>query len=132
MFKKYFLHGIIAGILAAIAANIYYQIYYFATEVDFSKVLGIVRIISLNMMICVLAAFLNWLFVTWLKSKGEIVFNFVFSIASFAMVIVPFSISLPLDVQFPELFPGLAVPMLFFPPLAWFTISPLFREKVNL
>jgi hypothetical protein len=59
-----------------------------------------------------------------------VIFNFVFSIASFAMVIVPISISLPLDVLFPELFPGLAVPMLFFPALAWYTIVPLFSEKI--
>jgi len=26
----------------------------------------------------------------------------------------------------PELFPGLVVPMLFFPALAWFTLKPLF------
>jgi len=129
MFKKYFLQGIISGILAAIAANIYYQVYFFATEADFSKVLGIVRIISLNILFCMVASFLNLLFVVWLKNKGEIVFNLVFSIASFALIIVPISISLPLDVAFPELFPGLAVPMVFFPALAWFTIDPLFREK---
>jgi hypothetical protein len=129
MFKKHFLHGLIAGILAALAANIYYRIYYFATEADFSRILGVVPIISLNLMFCLLAAFLNWLLVIWLKHRGEIVFNFLFSIASFALIIVPISITLPLDVKFPELFPGLAVPMVFFPALAWYTIAPLFREK---
>ena len=128
MFKKYFLHGLIAGILAALAANIYYRIYYFATEADFSKILGVVRMISLNMMICLLAAFLNWLFVTLMKRRGELVFNFFFSITSFALVIVPISITLPLDIEFPELFPGLAVPMVFFPALAWYTLVPIFRK----
>ena len=129
MFKKYFLHGLVSGILAALAANIYTRIYFFATEVDYSSILGVSRIISLNILFCLLAAFVNWLLVNWLKLKGEIVFNFLLSIASFALIIVPISISLPLDIKFPELFPGLAVPMIFFPALAWYTVVPLFREK---
>lgn len=128
MFKKYFFHGLVSGILAALAANIYYRIYFFATQADFSGVLGVWRIISLNILICFLAAFLNWLLVSWMKKKGETVFNFFFSIISFAMIIIPISISLPLDIKSPQLFPGLAVPMLFFPAISWYTVTPLFRE----
>lgn len=129
MFKGYFLHGLIAGILAAVAANIYNQIYFFATEVDFSRVLGPARILSLNLLFCLLAAFLNWFLTNRMKKKGELVFNFLFSICSFALVMVPISISLPIDIKNPELFPGLAVPMVFFPALAWYTVVPIFREK---
>jgi hypothetical protein len=129
MFKKFFLHGLISGILAAIAANIYDRIYYFATEADFSKVLGMMRIISLSIFVCMLAAFLNFFLLKWLKAKGEIVFNFFFSILSFSLIIIPISISLPLDIKYPELFPGLAVPMVFFPALAWYTIVPIFRDN---
>ena len=129
MFKRYFYHGLIAGILAALAANIYNQIYFFATETDFSRVLGVGRIIGLNLLFCFLAAFLEWGLVSWLKKKGELVFNFLFSILSFALVILPISISLPLDLKSPELFPGLAVPMVFFPALAWYTLVPLFRNS---
>jgi hypothetical protein len=129
MFKGYFLHGLIAGILAAVAANIYNQIYFFATEADFSRVLGVGRIISLNILICLLAAFLNWFVTNRVKKKGELVFNFLFSMGSFALVMVPISISLPLDLKSPELFPGLAVPMVFFPALAWYTVVPIFRGK---
>ena len=126
MFKKIFLHGLVASLFASIAAIIYNRIYFFATEADFSKVLNPVSIIALNALICLLAIFIYWPLLTWLKKKGEIVFNFVFSILSFACVIIPISITLPLDIQFPELFPGLAVPMVFFPAIAWFTIKPLF------
>jgi hypothetical protein len=42
---------------------------------------------------------------------------------------IPISISLPLDIKFPELFPGLGVPMVFFPSLAWYTINPLFQPE---
>ena len=64
----------------------------------------------------------------WLKEKGEVAFNFFFSISSFACVIIPISITLPLTIPYPELFPGLAVPMVFFPAMAWFTVNPLFKK----
>jgi len=129
MFKNHFIHGLISGIMAAMAAIIYYRIHYFATQADFSSVLGIPRIVSLNILYCLIAALLNWLLVSWLKKRGEIVFNFLFSILSFALIIVPISISLPLEIEYPELFPGLAVPMIFFPALSWYTFAPLFRGK---
>jgi hypothetical protein len=129
MFKRYFFHGLISGVLAATAASIYDRIYFFATQADFSAILGAQRIIGLNILICLLAAFLNWFLVVWLKQKGEIVFNFFFSVVSFALIIIPISMSLPLNIKLPELFPGLVVPMLFFPALAWYTLSPFFRER---
>ncbi len=129
MFKKIFYHGIVAGILAAIAGMIYNRIYFFATETDFSKILHPVSILSLNIAVCVIASLIYWALVHWLKNKGEIVFNFSFSIISFAMTIIPISISLPLNIKNPELFPGLAVPMIFFPALAWYTVRPLFKSN---
>ena len=129
MFRKIFFHGIAAAILASVAAIIYNRIYFFATEVDFSSVLNTVSLVGLNAIVCLLAAFLFWILQALLKRKGEIVFNFVFSIVSFACVIIPISLTLPLDVQFPELFPGLAVPMIFFPAVAWYTIRPLFVKE---
>jgi len=129
MFKRYFIHGLISGILAALAGIIYYRIYFFATLADFSSILGIFRIVSLNILYGLIAAFLNWLLDFWLKQRGEIVFNFIFSIISFGLIIIPLSISLPLELEFPELFPGLAIPMIFFPALSWYTLAPLFRDK---
>ena len=129
MFKKIFFHGLTAAVLASVAALIYSRIYFFATEADFSKVLSTASVIGLNALICFTAAFLFWGLHALLKSKGEIVFNFVFSIVSFACVIIPISLTLPLDIQFPELFPGLAVPMMFFPAVAWYTVRPLFPSE---
>jgi hypothetical protein len=129
MFKRVFFHGLVAGILAAIAAIIYNRIYFFATEADFSKILNTASMIGLSLVICMIATFVNYGLVKWLRQKGEIVFNFLFSIISFACVMFPISISLPLDIKMPELFPGLAVPMVFFPVIAWLTIKPLFQAK---
>jgi hypothetical protein len=126
MYKKIFFHSMIAGLLASIAGLIYNRIYFFATEADFSLVLNTGSIIELNIMVCILVGMLYWVLVKSWKKNGEIVFNFLFSIVSFACVMIPISISLPLKVKFPELFPGLAVPMVFFPAMAWYTIKPLF------
>ena len=129
MFKRIFIHGLIATALTTIAAIIYNRIYFFATEADFSKVINYGSIIGLSLGICMIATFVNYGLIKWLRKKGEIVFNFLFSIISFACVMIPISISLPLDVKTPELFPGLSVPMVFFPAVAWYTLKPLFAAK---
>jgi hypothetical protein len=129
MFKRKFLQGILASILSVVAGIIYQHIYYFANEVDFSKVLSIAKVIGFSVLTCMLAVFLNYILRRSFKERGEIIFNFLFSIISFVCVMIPISITLPLNVQFPELFPGLAVPMVFFPVIAWFTINPLFTHK---
>src|SRR5215471_16500311 len=129
MFRKAFFHGLVAGILSATSCIIYQRIHFFATYADFSKVLNLKTMIAASLLACLLAAVGYWLFTQWLKAYGVIVFNFVFSILSFASIVYPVSFKLPLDVQFPELFPGLAVPMHFFPALAWYTVDPLFSSS---
>ena len=130
MFKKVFLQAILASLLAFIASVIYKRIYFFATEVDFSKVLSPVRLAGISILISMLAAFLYYGLTRWLQKRGDIVFNFLFSILTFACVMIPISITLPLNVQSPELFPGLGVPMVFFPAMAWYTINPLFKKSL--
>jgi hypothetical protein len=127
MTKKTFYHSLLSGVLAALAAIVYSRIYFFATEVDFSKVLNPVNMIAINTLVCLMAGFIYNALNKFLKEKGEVAFNFLFSISSFACVVLPISMTLPLTVLFPELFPGLAVPMVFFPALAWFTTKPLFH-----
>jgi len=119
----------VAGILAALAANIYNQIYFFATEIDYSNIINWGSLLSLNLIISLLAGLLYWLLTTLFKSRGAIVFNFVYSVGSFACVIIPIAITLPLTTPNPELFPGLTVPMVFFPVIAWMTIDPLFKKN---
>jgi hypothetical protein len=131
MYKRIFFHSLIAGVLAAVACVIYNHIYFFATEADFSRVLNTFSMTGYCISICLIAGFIYWAFLRWLKRTGTIIFNFLFSILSFAAVVIPISVSLPLDIQFPELFPGLAVPMIFFPLIAWYTVQPLFITPVD-
>jgi hypothetical protein len=128
MTRKNFYHGVIAGISSALACFVYNEIYLFATEVDFSKVLNAGAIIGANLIACIVASIGFGLYSKWFKNQAEIIFNFSFAILSFGSVIIPISISLPLDIKNPEIFPGLAVPMHFFPVLSWLTIRPLFTE----
>ncbi|HRI20607.1 MAG TPA: hypothetical protein PLA68_06615 [Panacibacter sp.] len=128
MYKKIFFHSIGAGILSAVACIIYSNIYFFATETDFSKILNTATLIGVNLAACLIAGTGFWVIKKIFTKNGDIIFNFTFTILSFASVMLPIAASLPLDVEYPELFPGLAVPMHFFPALAWFTLSPLFNK----
>jgi hypothetical protein len=129
MFRVLFYRGLVAGILSAAACLIYNHIYVFALETNFTRLVNPGSIIGLNLLSCLLAACGYWSLRRWLKNKAEIVFNFSFSLLSFASIIVPLSIKLPLDILQPELFLGITIPMHFFPALAWFTIGPIFREE---
>jgi hypothetical protein len=112
--------------MAALAAIIYNRIYLFATEADFSSIVNAGTIISLNLIACLIFSIAFYFFTRITKGKRAVLFNLLISVLSFACIIIPISISLPLSVKNPELFPGLAIPMIFFPALAWFTFRPLF------
>ena len=115
--------------MAALAAIIYSKIHFFATEADFSAVVNPGTMISLNLIVCLIFSIGYYFFRKITREKGVIAFHLLISVLSFAAVIIPISISLPLSVKNPELFPGLAVPMVFFPAMAWFTFKPLFFQN---
>ncbi|MGC4021527.1 MAG: hypothetical protein QM734_06110 [Cyclobacteriaceae bacterium] len=128
MTKTLFIQSLVAGILAAIAANIYNQIYFFATEIDYSNIVNVGSMVSFNLLVSFVAGLVYWGLSLISKTKGPIIFNFVYSIGSFACVIIPIAKTLPLSTPYPEMFPGLTVPMVFFPVIAWMTIDPLFKK----
>jgi H+/Cl- antiporter ClcA len=129
MFKKSLLLGIVSGLLAGVAGVVYSRVYHSSLGADFSKVAPTVNIIASSLAGGVLAAVGSWLLDKVLKDKGEIVFNLLFSFISFATLLAPFAVKLPLDMEAPELFPGMVIPMHFFPALAWFTLKPLFIQN---
>lgn len=126
MFKKALSLGIVSGFLAGMAGIIYAHLYYSINEADFSKVASSIRVIMSSLGGGVLAAIGFTLLNKWLKRNGEIVFNLLFSILSFASLLMPIAFKLPTSLETPELFPGMVIPMHFFPALAWFTLKPLF------
>jgi ABC-type branched-subunit amino acid transport system permease subunit len=129
MFKKALLLGVVSGLLAGIAGLVYAKVYYTANEADFSKVASTIRILASSLFGGVLAAIGYSILDKWLKTKGEIVFNFIFTLLSFASLLMPIGFKLPLNIETPELFPGMVIPMHFFPALGWYTLKPLFIRK---
>jgi hypothetical protein len=131
MFKKALLLGIVSGIMAGIASLVYARVYHSSLGADFSKVAGIRNIFASSILGTVVAAVGYWFLTKWLKQNGEIVFNLLFAILSFATLLAPFAVKLPLDLEAPELFPGMVIPMHLFPAMAWFTLKPLFFRQAG-
>jgi hypothetical protein len=131
MFKRALLLGIVSGLLAGIAGLVYARVYYTANEADFSKVASAVRIISSSLFGGILAAIGYTILVRALKTRGEIVFNLLFTIFSFASLLLPIAYKLPLTIETPELFPGMVIPMHFFPALGWYTLKPIFIKSID-
>jgi hypothetical protein len=131
MFKRTLFLGITAGILSGVACAIFAKVFYEANGnmLDYSTVVNTTMMFGACIFSCVVAGIGYWLLDKVLKSKGQIVFNFLFTILSFASIIAPFAMTLPLDLEFPEMFPSLVVPMHFFPALIWFTLQPLFIKS---
>ena len=131
MLKRLLLLGVVSGVLAGIVALIYQKVYSSSVGADFSAIAKPVGIMISCIVGCLIAAVGYWILSRWLKGKTEIVFNFIFMILSFASMLPAFAVKLPLDVNSPELFPGLVIPMHFFPALAWFTLEPLFIKNTD-
>lgn len=129
MFKKSLLLGIVSGLLAGVAGIIYAKVYYSANEADFSKVAGTVNIVASSLFGGVLAAIGYTVLDKLLKAKGEIVFNLLFTLLSFASLLLPIGHRFSPPIDTPELFPGMVIPMHFFPALGWYTLKPLFIRK---
>jgi len=129
MFKRLLLLGFISGVLAAVASLIYQKVYFKTNEIDFSGTIkpGIV------FLICIIAGLLAstgyGILTKWLPRYGEVIFNFILTIVSFATILGPIAYKFPLEFESPEFFPGLAIPMHFFPALGWYTLKPLFIKK---
>ena len=131
MFKKSLLLGIVSGLLAGLAGVVYARLYYSINEADFSAVVTSLKIVAASLFGGVLAAVGYTLLDRWLKITGEIVFNLLFTLISFASLLIPIAAKLPrtIDPQELFLFPGMVIPMHFFPALGWYTLKPLFMRS---
>lgn len=129
--KKILIQGLVAGVLAGIAGVIYLNVYQGAMAVDFGSLINIGSIMGASIIGCMLMALGSMALVKFNKQAWDGWLNITIAVLSFATIISPISMSLPLDIEFPELFPGLIVPMHFFPALAYFAIAPIFKTNKN-
>lgn len=127
--KKISIHVLISALLAIVASLVYNTIYSSAFELTFSSVLTIGGIIGSTLIGCTLMGLGYYTGYKWKGEKSIPWINILISVLSFASIVGVLGIQLPLTVESPEMFPGLAIPMHFFPALAFFTISPFFKIK---
>ena len=127
--KKHLLHGAVAGLLAGIAGLIYLTIYRNAFETHFDKIINPGAIVGSCVFGCVLMGIGYALLEKWNKENLKGILNIVIALLSFASIVGGFAVTLPADITTPELFPGLVVPMHFFPALAFFAIVPFFESR---
>lgn len=125
--KQTFIMGIAGSLLSSLASIIYLNIYKEALLADFSTIAGIPNIIAACSIGCCLMAVGYKLVVSWKGTKTIGWLNIVYSIISFATIAGVFGFNLPLDTESPELFPGMIIPMHFFPVLSILTIFPFFK-----
>jgi ABC-type branched-subunit amino acid transport system permease subunit len=131
MFKKALLLGIVSGLLAGVAGIVYAKLYFSVNEADFSKVASTVHIVAASLFGGVLAALGYTVLDKLLKARGEIVFNLIFTLLSFASLLLPIGHRFDPPIDTPELFPGMVIPMHFFPALGWYTLKPIFIRTVG-
>ncbi len=127
--KKIFIHGIVAGVLSSMASLLYFNLYQTTLGTSFDKVINAGSIVGSSIFGCVLMSIGYLLLYKFNKENIKGILNIVITVLSFASIIGVISISLPLEIESPELFTGLAVPMHFFPALAFFAIEPFFRHQ---
>ena len=126
--KKLLIHGLVAGILSGIAGIIYLNIYQGAFELDFSSIINVGSIMGSSIIGCMLMTLGYAALIKFDKQEWRGWLNILIAVLSFASIIGPMGMSLPLDIEFPELFPGLVVPMHFFPAIAFLTVYPFFNK----
>lgn len=126
--KKHIFSGILAGIIAGVSGIIYSVLYQKTLFVDFNQVINPYSIVGVSILSCVLMAFIYGLLDRFNKNRLRGLVNVFIVLISFVSVLGPISISLPLELDFPELFPGLAIPMHFFPALIFFGLQPFFSK----
>ena len=124
-------HGLIAGMVSAIAGVGYSVMYQSLMFLDFNEVLGYPSITGTSILSCGIMSIAYWSLEKLNKVKLKGIVNVVIVLFSFFSILIPVSISLPLDVDFPELFPGLVIPMHFFPALIFFGLTPFFNKPIS-
>lgn len=127
--KKHLIHGVASGVLAAIASIIFLNIYKQLYFVDFSAVIDEVAIIASSIIGCLLMV-VGYMILDKIKKQSLYgAMNILIMVFSFLSIVPVMGMTLPLEVEFPELFPGMVVPMHFFPALAFFGLTPFFNKK---
>lgn len=127
--KKALLLAGVSAVLSIAACLIYNKVYSGSFYVDFSKIISPTSVIMTCLVASTLMALGYMLVTRWKPNLNLGWLNILYTVLSFASIIMVLSFKLPLEIEFPELFPGLAIPMHFFPVLAFLAIVPFFKSN---
>ena len=127
--KSNLIHGSLAGVLSAFASVVYLNVYQNLNFVDFSSVLNSGSIIGASIIGCILMAVGYFLLEKIDKPNGKGVLNLIIILLTSLSILSPLLMDLPLELDFPELFPALAIPMHLFPALIFFGLEPFFNTE---
>lgn len=127
--SRTFILAILSSVIAITMSMVYNKLYFDALGADFSTIVTPIGIVAACLIGGLLLAWGNYLALRLFKSKGQIIFNLTAGVLSFASLIGVFATTLPLEIDFPEMFPGLVSPMHFFPVMAHLALIPLFVRK---
>ncbi len=127
--KSNLIHGLVAGLLSGLAGAAYLTIYQELYYVDYSSIINSASIIGASIIACVLMSIMYFFLEKVKKVNLFGIANLGFMLISFLSIIPPMTMSLPLEVDFPELFPGLVIPMHFFPAMMFLGIVPFFNQR---
>lgn len=133
--KKTFFLAVLAAVLSSALCIVYSMVYFKANEFDFSPVISYWHMIAASLVGTLVLAWGNFFALKFIKNKtvAQVSFNLLAGILSFASIVGAFAAVLPIDLfEDPTalfVFPGLAVPMHFFPILSHLAVLPLFTNK---
>ncbi|MFK8060343.1 MAG: hypothetical protein AB8B78_09660 [Polaribacter sp.] len=126
--KKLFIHGILAGLLSAIASVMYLTIYQEALGTNFNSIVNTSAILGGCIIGCLLMTVSYAIVLKYKKQHLLGWLNILIVVFSFVSILGAIGVSLPFSIENPELFPGLVIPMHFFPALVFFAIYPFFQK----
>jgi hypothetical protein len=135
MFKKSLFLGITAGFLSGVACIIFSIVYKETMFTDFSPVVSNFNLIGACLFGCILASIGYFGVKKMIPKYGDIVFNLLFTILTFASIISPIAYKFPPELDFEGIdmvtsyFIPFAMTLHFFPIIIWLALKPLFFKN---
>lgn len=126
--QKFLIHGLLAGVLSSATGIIFVKVYEEMMFVDFNAILNPISIAAACIFSCIIMGLIGFAIS---KSKRKYLqgwFNISTILVTGLSLLGPLAFSLPLDIEFPEMFPGMAMPLHFLPALYFFGIAPFFNK----
>lgn len=135
MLKKSILLGVTSGLLAGLASYIFTGVYKESMFTDFTPVVPIVNLFGACLFGCILASIGYFGIMKLAPKYGNIIFNLLFTLLTFASIISPIAYKFPpdLDVEGIDMITSYFIPyamtLHFFPALIWYTVKPIFFKN---